>query len=147
MPSLDDATKFIVANWIAIAVVVVVLFLAYTYYYKSMEPLSPGDTFRYQRASFSGSEALMPTRADSVFSNVNGGADQQSMSWIAGVVPGQGMSHADILASPDIGCSSMAVQNAENSTGAWAWMNGVAHESLVARPRTDNDLSLVMSGY
>lgn len=118
---------------------VIVLILAYKQFWS--EGLMPGDTHRFQRVALSGSEALDNTRTGSYFAASVQGAPVQ---WAAGVVPGQPMSNAEILSSPDFNCAK--AQLSEDGTGAWDWQNKVMHESMMARPRTESDMSLAMAG-
>ncbi len=119
--------------------VLVILFLVYKKYWS--EGLMPGDTARFQRVALSGSEALDNTRTGSYFAAAQQGAPVQ---WAAGVVPGQPMSNAEILSSPDFNCAK--AQLSEDGTGAWDWQNKVMQENMMARPRTESDMSLAMVG-
>lgn len=122
------------------ALVILVIWFLYSRYWS--EGLMPSDTARYQRVSLSGSEAMDNTRTGSYFAAAQQGP---SVQWMQGIIPGSSVSNAEILASPDFNCSKRKLDDSD--TGAWDWMNQVVKsEGLTARPRTDSDLTLAMSG-
>jgi hypothetical protein len=136
-PVIAGLSPGAVSIGVLLLIIVVLLWLRYG----KSEGLMPGDTHRFQRVALSGSEALDNTRTGSYFAAAQQGAPVQ---WAAGVVPGQPMSNAEILASPDFNCAK--VQLNEDGTGAWDWQNKVMQENMMARPRTESDMSLAMAG-
>lgn len=144
--AIDEFFRKTIGNhyFVAAAIItILVIVLVWIVYFKHpAEKFNPTALSRFQQRDGLG-ESLEPNRGSSVFAQQvqHGGGGQFVVDPSA--ISGQPGSLAwQVLHSGDFDCNKRQAVGDD----AWAWMNGVVHESMGNKPKNDNDFSRLLAG-